>query len=111
MTWANDAIGVYLDNIYNDPLIGPKYFVTKAVISSDLSVVQYTVSVDLNTLLANCAAFGVAMSSNAAARIYTFPISYIEQNPQGAYVQYTQSYSVTVPTTGVASVASSTFYP
>ncbi len=111
LNFDNNAIGSYMDLIYNQPLIGASYIVRAAKVSADLTTLQYTFTIDLVAAVKNCAALGAAMTSTSSSRMYTIPISYIEQSYQGTFAQYTQTYTIVVPTTGTATIASSANYP
>lgn len=111
LNFDNSPIGLYIDQIYNNPLIGNPYIIKKVSLSSDATLLQYTFSMDLNAIVANCGLLGAALSTNAAGRTYTFPISYIEQSQNNGFVQYTQVYTITILTSGVISISGSTIYP
>lgn len=106
----NSAIGRAASAIYGNPRMGANDLVTQVAISFDTSLLQFTFQAELPALVQNCAHYGVSLELTPTARIYTVPLAYVEQSPDGLFSQYTQNLKLTVLLAGGSSLVTSTNY-
>lgn len=106
----SSALGLAASNLYGQPLSNSTSLVTQVTIDSAASLVLFTVQTDLVLAVQQCAAWGASLQTTPSGRIFTLPLSYEEENPQKAYTQFTQIYTVNIPNTGTATIGVTTNY-
>lgn len=111
LTFPDSAsLGQQANAVYGKPLIGPSQLITSVAQTGNDTTLYFTLQRDLVTLTAQCSAFGATAQVNPTNKVYTLPISYIEQNPQNAFTQFTILYTITITNSGTVTVGTSTNY-
>lgn len=110
----NFTLGSSLDTqanaAYGKPFIGGNYIITNVYQPGNDTFLYFTFDRDLNSLLRDCAQFGVTQQINPTNRVYNVPFSFGEQNPQNAFTQFTILYTLTISNSGTATIGASTNY-
>lgn len=104
----SNPLGVIANKSLGEHLVGPDQRVKSVEYNG--THFFWNVSLDLVETVAKCAQRGATYVNQAGARVYTIPVSYMEHNSDDVFNQLTETFTITMPTTGVATIGSQSSY-
>lgn len=108
LDFDSSELGLVLRQSLGRVAIGPDQIVKS--VTYDGTHLHFNITVDLYNITAACGTRGVVATQLSQGLQYTIPISLVQHSKNDAYAQVTQTYFVTVPTSGSAAIGSSTSY-
>jgi hypothetical protein len=85
-------------------------FASSVTLDNTQAFVIYTLTIDLNAVIAKCSALGATQLRSSTGTYYSIPVMAVQRDYKNQFVQSTSTFYVSIPTTGTITVGAAAPY-